>query len=374
MRSRVALASLFVLSLATGGCYSKVTAYNGNFTLGYASGVQIENFVKPIAPGAKLDVVVFANGTARRLEVTKAVSTKPTVLTIDKIKDKEITLKAGEPGVAEIEVTAKNENGDVLVDKMFFHVGKPTSHKIEHACTEQPNAAYVRGEDIDVFHNLATSDNRAVIGYDYAPVTIEPKSAMTLTEQPQGAALYVFRAKQANERVTLKSTVDGKALTFRIVDKKDLKDGELHGPDRLVEGGSQYAVADVTFGSLPLCNQNALTKARSLTPDICSVTANLDDEPDEDDNHWQLALIKGLKFGTCKYEVTLPELNQGRGLVLRGEAKVGRVEFPRDGQAKGSFLNALETRTLLLGVAARDTVAGLAWLGLLGWRRRKKTR
>ena len=68
-------------------------------------------------------------------------------------------------------------------------------------------------------------------------------------------------------------------------------------------------MVDVAFGETPLCSQDALTKAKSLTPEICEVTARLDEDPDSpDSNRMQFAKISAKAFGTCRYEVSLPEL------------------------------------------------------------------
>jgi len=323
--------ALVVAGASSAGCYSKATAYEGKLTFAYASGIEVENFVKPIAPGAKLDVVAFENGTDEELVITKATSSRPGVLAVDAVAQHTVTLRGVKPGVADVEITARDRSGRTLVDKMFFHVGKPTSHALEHACTEEPEAAYVRGADIDIFHTLATADRRPVIGYGYAPVRVEPSGALELTAQPQASALYRFRAPKSSARVTLRSTVDETALTLRIVEPGDLTEARLDYAPTLVEGESAYAVASVTLGQTTLCSQNALTKARSLTPEVCKVTAGFDDDPGQDANRDQLATITALAFGECRFEITLPELAGGRGVTLTGKTRVGRVEYPRSG-------------------------------------------
>ncbi|MBX3188920.1 MAG: hypothetical protein KF819_18010 [Labilithrix sp.] len=360
-------ALLLAFSACVAGCFSKATAYDGKFTFAYASGLDVENFVKPIAPGAKLDVVAFANGTEDALTITKVVSSRPGVVSVESVGDRKVTLLGRQPGVADLEITAKDAAGNVLVDRMFFHVAKPAKHGLRHACTENREAAYVRGEHVDVSHGLATSDGRSIVGYAYAPVRVEPAGALELVAQPQGFDVYRFRATKANASVSIRSTVDDGALATRIVEKKDLTEATLDHAERIVEGGMQYAVARVKLGETPVCNQNALTKARSLTPDICKVTANLDDEPGVDSNHEQLALVTGLKFGVCEYEVTLPELGGG-GIVLKGKTKVGRLQFPGEGAAPredpASFDRASWTRGAIWLGASRLVllVCVLVWL------------
>lgn len=331
--------SLLVVALATlamtaSGCYAKSTGYHAKFTFAYASGLDFENFVKPIAPGAKLDVVAFANGTEDKLVITRATSSQAGVLAIEKVNERSLVLKAGVPGVADVEITARDPAGNTIVDHMFFHVDKPAVHALAHTCTEGSEAIYVRGDPVFVSHALATKDGRSVIGYPYAPVRVEPAGALDLVPPAQGASVYTFRTPTKRERVTIRSTVDDTSVSVRVIERGELKDAALldcgGGPCRALEGDSFYASALVRLGDTPVCSQSALTRARSLTPEICTVTTKLDDDDDGDTNRQQLAIVNALKFGICKYEMTLPELDGGRGVRLTGEAKVGRVQFPGD--------------------------------------------
>jgi hypothetical protein len=390
--------ALVLLGATASGCYSKATAYEGKFTFAYASGLEFDNFVKPIAPGAKLDVVAFANGTEDKLVITAAKSSKPNVLAVDKVNDKTLVLKAGEPGIVDLEVTARDAAGNTLVDKMFFHVAKPTVHALEHACTDGRDAVYVKGERVDIRHRLATSDGRLVIGYAYTPIRVEPQNALDLMAAPQGANTYFFRARAKTERVSIKSTVDDSAVSMRIVERGELKDASLDcgGDCRLLEGEEHYVVARVRFGASPVCSQNALTKARSLTPEICAVTAKLDGDDERDENanarddasndgsnRYQLASITGKKLGMCKYEVTLPELDGGRGVRLTGEAKIGRVQFPGEGGgSSGTAVDqAVEHAPLLRRTLTAWLLVGLGWtapnlvvLACIGWAVRRRRR
>jgi hypothetical protein len=288
---------------------------------------QVENFVKPIAPGAKLDLVVFANGTTNKLTILEATSSKPGVLKVVEIKGETLVVSGVAPGATELTIVAKTFNGERVTDKMFFHVAKPATHGLEHICTEEPKAAYVRGTDVGIFHNMATADKRPVVGYDYVPLTITPSNALDFVAQPQAGTIYRYRATKAAPSVTIKSNIDGKSIEARIVEPSDIKTGELWVPGRMLAGSRSYAVGHVRLtGGAEVCSQNALTRARSLTPEICSVTARLDDSLD-DTNREQLAEITALKFGTCQLEMTLPELGD-RGLVLKQSIQIGRVEYP----------------------------------------------
>ncbi len=348
------LALLLLTSAALTGCQSKATGYGGNLTFAYASNVEPENFVKPLAPGAKLEVVALANGSDdEELAISKAWSSKPGVLVVESVDARAIVLRGIEPGVAEVEITATDGAGKQVVDKMFFHVARPATHGLEHACTRDESAAYVRGANVDVFHALATRDRRPLVGYAYVPVAVEPRDALELVSQPQASQVYRYRANAVREGVRVRSTVDESTLTVTIVDRAELRDAELHAPETMLEGEEGYAAASVGFGDVPLCSQDALTKARSLTPDVCEVTAKLDDDPSPDSNRWQLAQVHALKMGRCEIEMTLPELAGGRGVVLRATTKVGRVEYPKgaglEGKWQGAALVYLLTRAAALG-------------------------
>ena len=249
------------------GCYSKITAYEGNFTIGYMGpAAQLENFVKPIAPGAKLDLVVFENGTANKLSLIEATSSKPGVLKIVAVKGETRTGSGVAPGVTELTITAKGPGNARVTDKMFFHVAKPTSHAIEHMCTEEPKAAYVRGGEFAIFHNLATPDKRVVVGYYYVPITVSPKASLDFVGQPQAGTVYRYRAKQAGS-VSVKSDIDGKAIEAKIIEPKEITQARLFAPTRMIAGQANYAMAHVELADgTTVCSQNALTRARSLTP------------------------------------------------------------------------------------------------------------
>ncbi len=373
----VLLAVLGITSSGVAGCYSKATAYGGKFTFAYASTVEHENFVKPIAPGAKLEVLALANGTHEQLTVLSARSLQPGVVAVHSVKKYAVVLEGREPGVAEIEITSRDKEGKELVDKMFFHVAKPAMHSLEHACTREPNASYVSGEDIVINHALATSDKRPVIGGGYAPVRVAPAGSLDLVDQPQAGGYYVYRASSAKERITLRSTVDDKELTLRVFDRKDLTDASLLYSDRMLAGRSAFVVAQVRAGDAPLCNQTALTKAWSLTPSVCKVTAKLDDDPDDDDsNRDQLAQITALAYGICKFEVKLPELAGGRGVVLKGEVKVGREEYPGERGAEARVREGLLawSRPVMTLAATKDAAALAVWPIWWLYRRRRSRR
>lgn len=330
MLMRTGFAVLLLAASGLAGCYSKATAYDGRFTVAYAGPLaSVENFVKPIAPGAKLDLAVFANGTTDELGILEVVSSKPNVLRVASIHGELLTVQGVSPGTAELTITVKDGDGKRVTDKMFFHVAKPATHGLAHICTEEPKAAYLKGSDVVVFHSLATTDKRPIIGYDYRPLTVSPAPALEFVVQPQTANIYRYRAAQTNADVTVKSNIDGKTISVRVIEPSEIERATLYGPETMLTGNSSYAFGHLELADgTDICSQNALTRAKSLSPDVCKVTAKLEDSLD-DSNREQLAVIDALRFGTCELEMTFPELGD-RGLVLRRSIKVGRVEYPSD--------------------------------------------
>lgn len=358
LASAFALLGLTALGAGVSGCYSKATAYGGKFTFAYPSMVEHDNFVKPIAPGAKLEVHAFANGTQEQLPILSATSSRPDVVDIGVVKQKSVVLVGKTPGVAEIEVRAKTPNGTELVDKMFFHVEKPAKHELGHACTDEPEAAYVVGDEVFIDHAMKTTDGRSVVGGDYAPLAIEPRGALELKEQPQAGGFYLFQAKSA-KTVTLKSKIDDAALTLRIVERKDLSDARLLFSERMLVGRGSYIVASVSAGETTLCSQNALTKARSLTPDICKVTAKLDDDPDAgDSNREQLAhQWHRVRHLQVRGHAARAREGQRRGAEGRGEGRARGVSWRRAHRRARPLLSRR------LGASARSARLGQGGTG-----------
>ena len=90
--------------------------------------------------------------------------------------------------------------------------------------------------------------------------------------------------------------------------------------------------------------------------------------------------MKGLKFGECELEMTLPELAGGRGVVLTGRMKVGRVQFPGEGKTASAPSGGSKAWQMLERSRVASswldgswTATRLAGLGVLvwWWRRRR---
>lgn len=81
--------------------------------------------------------------------------------------------------------------------------------------------------------------------------------------------------------------------------------------------------------------------------------------------------INGIAFGICKFEVTLPELAKGKGVVLKGEVKVGREEYPGEGRIDERVRSYLDDWARPLGaLASAKEALALLGLALLATKRR----
>lgn len=324
-----ALLLLIAALLALPACYSRLTGNAGEFTFGYLTDVELENFNKPLAPGSKLDLVAFENGSEdTTLEVVSARSSKPDVLTVTTTSDERATVEAVSEGEARIEMTARRADGTEVDDAVYMNVAEPTDIELGHSCTDADMAAYIASDKLAVPFQLSTDDGRTVIGEDYLPVEPEPKGSLKYIGKPRGQSWLYFLGGPPADRMRLRSTVDDTSLWMRLVRRSDVDQLRPTPPSERAQTvvGEQTSVAVLPLADHdPVCQSNAMTRAKSLTPDICEVSADLDG----DGSNWnrqQLAIVEGRAFGTCRARITLPETDGGDGLSHTFEVPVGK--FP----------------------------------------------
>ncbi|MFW5966040.1 MAG: hypothetical protein ACOCV2_00925 [Persicimonas sp.] len=327
--ARLIVLLVLASSLALPGCYSRLTGNAGEFTFGYMTDVELENFNKPLAPGSSLDLVAFENGTEdTTLEIVSARSSEPDVLTVTSTTDERARLEAGSPGEARIEITARKSDGTEVKDAVYMSVAEPSAVDLDHSCTDAEMAAYIASEKFAVPYTMASDDGRTVIGEGYVPVEPEPSGSVRYLGKPRGQSWLYFLGGPPADRMRLRSKVDDTSLWMRLVRRSDidhLRPTPASERARTVVG-METAVAALPFaGDDPVCQAKVMTRAKSLTPDICGVSADLDGDG-SDWNRDQLALVEGRAFGVCRAKMTLPEAAGGDGLSYTFEVPVG--EFP----------------------------------------------
>ncbi|WP_168210710.1 Ig-like domain-containing protein [Persicimonas caeni] len=367
----VLAASLLFASFTLTGCFSRLTGNEGQFTFGYLTDVQIENFNKPIAPGARLDLVAFENGSDdKQYRVVEATSSNPKVLTVASVNGRHAVLEGVAPGSARITMTVRRADGTTLEDSVFMSVAKPTALELAHTCADTPKAAYVASDNLTVPFALHAEDGRAVVGYRYVPVDVEPKGALKFVSRPREFSEIVFRAGPPAEDVRITSKVDDTSLELRLVRRSDV-DQIRPEPATLqaltAVGYEQFVGFYPMAGTDPVCQSGMLTEARSLTPDICKVSADLD----ENGSNWnraQMARVKGVGFGICRYEITFPEAAGGDGLTEAFTMPVGQFPEGDDaGEPAASVAHEAPERALpwyltpLLALLASALLAPWAW-------------
>jgi hypothetical protein len=329
LRLATGLAVLLFVAASLCGCFSRLTGSAGEFTFGYRTDVQIENFNKPLAPGSQLNLVAFEDAVGPgQLQIVSARSSDPSVLAVVDTTAQHATIEAMEPGHARITMVAKTRDGTTVEDSVDMNAAEPVALDLRHGCADTPRAAYVADDTITIPFEMTDAHGRAVIGEGYQPVFVEPAGALEFVTKPMGRSVLVFETGSPIGEAWVRSRVDDAALALRLVQRSDidkLEAGPLTKVTRTVRGG-KVTVRVVPFaGDDPVCQSGALTKARSLTPHICFVTADLD-ESGSNQNRLQSAVVVGRGFGICEYEMSLPEANGGDGLRATFELPVG--EFP----------------------------------------------
>ena len=364
--------ALAVLLMA--GCYSRLTGNTGRFTFGYLTDVELENFNKPLAPGSRLDLVAFENGTDdETLPIISARSDKPAVLTVVSTNEHHTTIEALAPGHTRITVRARQPDGSIVEDSVFMHVAAAEHMQLEHTCTDTPKAAYLAGRTLAVPFQRTSGEGRAVVGYDYLPVSVEPAGALELLGRPRRFSEFVFRAGPAADPIRIRSQVDATTILLRTVRRSDV-DRIMPSPAtqkaRTVAGRKIAVRFTPMAGRDPVCQADLLTKARSLTPEVCHVSADLD----ENGSNWnrrQLAIVEGREFGICRYEIVFPEAAGGDG--LRGVFKLPVGAFPGDddGASKRTSRQTGEGRMPWYVPALLALLAPLSTLPIVLWWRRR---
>ncbi|MFW6058500.1 MAG: hypothetical protein ACOC9W_06560 [Persicimonas sp.] len=323
---------LFFAAASLCGCFSRLTGNAGEFTFGYETDIQLENFNKPLAPGSRLDLVAFEGATdTEQMRVVSAESSDTSVLTVAATTTRHATIEAGEAGHAKITMTVEKSDGSTVEDSVFMNVAEPVELALGHTCADTEQAAYEADGRVVLPFEMTAADGRAVIGEAYRPVRVEPEGALDFVAKPTGRSALVFRAGPPADEVRVRSTVDNTSLALRLVQRADI-DELLPAPStthaRTVVGENTFVAVMPMAGVDPVCQSRALTKAESLTPEICHVSADLEGGS-KDWNRSQMAKIEGRSFGMCRYKIILPEAASGDGLETTLSIPVG--EFP-DGE------------------------------------------
>lgn len=315
---------IVVAVLFASSCFSFLTGNDGKFRFAYRASSDVVDFNKPIAPGARLDLLARTLGSSDELEIASATSSNPDVLSVVEVHPSHVTVQGGTVGKARISIRTT----DGLEDSVDMHVARPDAMYLAHSCTQETFAVYPANARIAIPYGLERGDQQPVIGYGFWPIRIRPSKSLELDKTSRDDGALYFKTGDARHRVAIRSTIDDAILGLALVQNSEVDGMKGPGSLRMVEGSEAIVGFEPTVGGVAFCQARVKTKARSLTPDICDATAKLDDDADE--NEFGFVRVKAKKYGICKFEAQFPEGNNGAGVTRSLEVPVGK--FPKLGE------------------------------------------
>lgn len=309
-------------ALAT-GCVSETTGAEGNLEFRYSTTDDLNNFNKPIAVGAKLELRVYDAGTGsdRDAPVTEVTSSDPEVLSVEPGGGNTVIVEAVGEGSAEIQVTAEVDGAEEF-DRITMRGAAPEVFKTSHLCREGSarRAAYLTQQDIFIPFDLELEDGQSVIGYGYYPVMFDPAEAIMLDADVRDQDFLHLTTSDQIGVVTMSTSVDGTELELELVEEGAIDDAQLADEDPAGVGQTElYQLLPSTAGS-PICQARAEFTVSSTSPDICDVSKLAEDSQSETDlgeltrrPGW--IEVEGKAVGTCTFEVTFPNGAEGAGVT-----------------------------------------------------------
>ncbi len=322
------IAAIAVGLVVASGCMSRQTGKSGNLEFAYAADDDLVDFNKPIAVGAKLDLLVSEAGTHKRVELESAETDDPAILAVDGFNGRTITLEGKSEGISTVNVGAEVPDGSVVEDSIDMSVAVPTVLKMRHYCTSEATGYYLAGQEVWVPFDMELDNGRAVVGYGYFPVDIEPADSAQLDQTTKDQAHLRLTLPSDKQTITLNSTIDDASLELELQEPGDIDGIELVTENPRVDKGKTGLVYFLpTVGGKPVCQARTSIEAQSETPDICDVSAA---EQPEDSQHganeWGWVSVQGKDGGTCEFTVTYSDANGGAGVSETFSADIYSAE------------------------------------------------
>jgi hypothetical protein len=313
---RLALVATALLSSLA--CESTVTGNEGNFQFSYPADDRVLDFNKPIAIGARLDVVVRDAGDRSEIPLTDATTADSSILDVESFEGNSFTLLATGDGNVEVSVKGLNAAGSELTDSVNMLARTPEVHTLHHTCApDSPTAAYLVGQAVYVPFEFTMANEQPVIGYGYYPVT-PSTDAMVFDATFQGNQYMRFNLENVGS-VSLNSDITDTRLDLEIIDIASITG---------IEEPTGFVVEDIDVGDTNLfyvrpmaganvvCQSLAPIQYSADTPDICNVVAatNVSGLETATGNEGGWFNVTGVAAGTCSYTVTYPGGADGVGV------------------------------------------------------------
>jgi len=294
-------------------CSSAVTGNEGNFVFSYAADDDVLDFNKPVAVGAKLDLMVTEVGSRSPVELTEAGTDDPAVMEVVDVGGSMLTIEGTGEGNVLVEVVGTTQGGEELTDSVNMNAAVPEVHKLIHTCDRQAErASYLTNTDVVLEFEFLRSNGQSIIGYGYYPVTLTG-DALALDADASGQLWMHLAVGPDPGTVEMVSDIDGTRRILDVVDPGAI-DGVREPIDFVWEdidvGDTNAFYVLPTVGDTVVCQAQTPMEAVSLTPETCTVA---DGDPDPDSADWGWFNVTGVAEGTCAFEVTYTRGNGGAG-------------------------------------------------------------
>ena len=294
---------LLAVVSATAGCQSRLTGNEGNFVFSYWADDDINNFNKPIAVGAWLEVEVHTVGGNQSVDLASASFDDPAVLNVSGFSGNTVTVEGTGDGSALLSVA----DGAGVTDSVNMLAATPEVVRLRHSCSDSDSAAYLVDQRFWVPFEMEKANGQPVIGRGYQPVNVDGAASLDGDDSTQQH--LALDADAVGGSLTISSQVDDTSLTANIVLATDV-DGIAEPIAYVVEdidvGDKDSFYVRPTVGADVLCQANMSKSVSSDTPEICSVTDRDAEVDATDELAWEFGWfeIEGLAGGECLYTVT----------------------------------------------------------------------
>ena len=312
-------------ALALGACRSRVTGNEGNLAFSYVADDRLEDFNKPIAVGARLDLRVEEAGRLEPVPVVKAESATPETLAVVGSEGSMVTVEGKAAGTALLQVEA-TVSGQNLSDSVDLLVAVPEVLKLHHTCSEDRKGLYFTGQRIFLPFDMQRANGQPVIGYGFHPIAVEPAAALTVVAGAKDQAFLHLDTGAEPVTATLSSTIDDTTLEVELVSEGAITGGRMFGEDAdkpVRAGHKSWRIVWPTVGETPVCQPKVQVEVTGTSPEICAVSAvQTAREDDPLGTTWGWVEIDAQKPGTCTFDVTWPGGADGAGVTAPFEVSV----------------------------------------------------
>lgn len=309
------------------GCRSELTGELGNFDFSYPADDQINNFNKPIAVGAKLEMTVKQTGAGGMVDLATATTDDPNVLAVDSFSGNKFILSGVGTGETKVRVSGMVPSGATEEDRVTMMARVPEVLKLSHTCSSDANAALFTDQDAVIAYDMQMANSQPVIGYGYIPVDVAPLDALTVDHTSHDQQWMHFHTSATVQNVTVSSTIDSASLTIQLVTTAQIDGATLHSanpPSVPINRTWDYHVLPTVAGKR-VCQPIVTFTVTSETTAICDVSsvAVPTNTGDPKDNEFGWVRVSGKATGQCDFTVTYPDGNGGSGTTVSLHVPVG---------------------------------------------------